>query len=356
MSQDFTIIVGTVGDGIWRSTDGGTSFGRARKPDDSPLNSVDTIVKGLGVDPFDPRHVIAGMGQNATPYSPIVGSTHAMWETYDGGATWSPIENFPVTEVWRIVWDTTTPGRYFVGTRPAAIHRTEDGGKTFERLPMQAEEFCRGIGITRITSITLQPDDPSTMLVTVEIGGVRVSFDRGDSWEQVMTDIASPPPNGAVFGVDGRMDCHYSRIIPGRGGDPDLYLVSTPDGLYSSEDRGKSWADWPVEQVFPAQYHRDIAVKIDDPDTIFVGVGDHTAGQEGAIVITRDRGKSWEVAELPDECNSPVWAFGLHASNPEVIVAATHQGMVFGSEDGGHTWEKYRREFTEIRQLCWLPN
>lgn len=353
MRSDFTIVVGTIGDGLWRSSDGGNSFGRPRNTSGGPYNTVDTLVKGLAVDPHDPAHVLAGMGFNATPYSPVVGSVHAIIESHDGGATWQPLVGFPhQVEVWRFAFDPNVPGRWFVGSRPAGLYRTEDGGSTFERLPLDVDPFCRGIGLTRITSISIDPHDTDIVLVTVEIGGVYLSRDGGDSWEQVMTNIASPPPNGAVWGEEGRLDCHYGRFV---AGDPDIMLVSTPDGLYCSDDVGKTWVDYAVHQTFPAQYHRDIAVKHDDPDTIFIATGDSVAGQDGAIQITRNRGRTWETAELPDECNSPVWAFGQHPSDPETIVACTHLGMLFGSSDAGRTWTKFRREFTEVRTICLLP-
>jgi photosystem II stability/assembly factor-like uncharacterized protein len=349
MSSDFTILIGTIGDGMWRSNDGGTSFARPRG-----LNSVDMLVKGFGVDPFDPHHVIAGMGLVATPYSDWVATRFPLHQSFDGGETWTPIETFePQREVWRITFDPTTRGRWFVGTRPAGIYRTEDGGASFEELPIDASDFCPGIGLTRITSITLHPDDPAQIFATVEIGGVRRSLDGGDTWDVVMDNLDTPPPNGAVYGEHGRTDCHYSRISVG---DPDVVVVSTPDGLYSSDDVGKTWANYPVPQVFPKQYHRDIAIKLDDPNTIFVGVGDDVGGQYGAVVLTRDRGATWEVPELPDDLNAPIWCFAQHPSDPDTIVACTHQGMLFGTRDAGRTWTKYRREFTEVRQISWLPN
>jgi photosystem II stability/assembly factor-like uncharacterized protein len=353
MGSDYTIVVGTIGDGLWRSTDGGASFGRPRNTAGRPYNTVDTLVKGLAVDPHDAAHVVAGMGFNATPYSPVVGSSHAIIESHDGGATWVPLLGFPhQVEVWRFAFDPNVPGRWFVGTRPGAIYRTEDAGATFERLALDVDVYCRGIGLTRITSISINPDDTNIILTTVEIGGVHLSLDGGDTWDQVMTNIASPPPNGAVYGEVGRLDCHYGRFLSGA---PGTMLVSTPDGLYASDDVGKTWADYPIKQTFPEQYHRDIAVKIDDQDTIFVATGDGVAGQEGAVQITRDRGRNWETAELPDVCNSPVWAIAQHPSDPETIVACTHLGMLFGSTDAGRSWTKFRREFTEVRVICWLP-
>jgi len=50
-----------------------------------------------------------------------------------------------------------------------------------------------------------------------------------------------------------------------------------------------------------------------------------------------------------------VWCFAQHPSDPDWILAATHKGMLFGTVDGGATWSKFRREFSEIRGMCWLP-
>src|SRR5262245_63668508 len=102
MSDDFTILVGTVGNGIWRSTDGGASFGGARG-----LPGLDLVVRGFGADPHDPKHVLVGTAW------PIAG----LHESLDGGENFKTVETFPSIETWRITFDPTKPGRYFVGTR-----------------------------------------------------------------------------------------------------------------------------------------------------------------------------------------------------------------------------------------------
>jgi hypothetical protein len=111
-----------------------------------------------------------------------------------------------------------------------------------------------------------------------------------------------------------------------------------------SDDFGTTWTDLGVKRVFPHQYHRDIAVKVDDPNVIFQGVGDDTAGQEGELLRSRDRSATWQEAALPDVCNSPVWCFGQHPSQPDTIAACTLLGMLFVS-----------REFSEVRAICALP-
>jgi photosystem II stability/assembly factor-like uncharacterized protein len=339
MPDDFTILVGTVGNGIWRSDNGGESFGGAR----GGLPGLDLVVRGFGVDPFNPQHVLVGTAW------PIAG----LHESRDGGATWATIESLPTMEVWRITFDPSAEGRYFVGTRPSSLYRTEDGGKSFEKLKVELAETCPAVSIPRVTSITIDPADPSVIFSTIEVDGVRRSVDGGDTWEQVMTNIETPVPNAQIYGEDGRLDCHFSVISPG---DPTMVIVTTPDGPYMSHDTGKTWEDLVVPQSFPMQYHREMAVKLDDPNKIFIGTGDFVSGQEGAMQRTRDRGLTWDTVVLPDVCNAPVWCFAQHSSNPDRILACTHKGMLFASKDGGESWAKVRREFSEVRGMCWLPN
>jgi len=135
-----------------------------------------------------------------------------------------------------------------------------------------------------------------------------------------------------------------------------MIFASTPDGPYFSQDRGATWADLPVSQLFPAQYHHDLTIKLDDPNTLFYGVGDDTVGTQGAMLRSRDRGLTWSSAPFPIRCNSPIWCFAQHPSNPERILTATHNGLLFASENAGDSWVKYPREFTEVRAICWLPN
>jgi photosystem II stability/assembly factor-like uncharacterized protein len=337
MSDDYSILVGTIGNGIWRSVDGGATF----QPTPG-VNPLDGIVRGFAVDPFDSSHVVCGVGY---PHFGLYESTNA-------GASWGRVTGFPEIEVWRITFDPRSQGRYFAGTRPAGLHVTEDGGESFKQLDAPFAATCPAVGVPRITSITLLPSNPDAMIVTAEVDGVRRSLDGGQTWEVVMDGITTPVPNGAVYGVDGRIDCHHSGAS---AGDPDLVFVSTPDGLYVSDDIGDTWADFPVPQSFPQQYHREMAIKLDDPNTIFQGTGNWVTGDEGRLQVSRDRGATWTTVDLPDDCNSPIWCFSQHAADPNRIFACTHKGMLFGSADGGHTWRKIRREFSEVRGMAWTP-
>jgi photosystem II stability/assembly factor-like uncharacterized protein len=79
-------------------------------------------------------------------------------------------------------------------------------------------------------------------------------------------------------------------------------------------------------------------------------------GSTGAIQRSRDGGRSWEKRPLPVEPNSPIWAFATHAADPGLILACSHYGELYLTRDAGDSWQKLRREFTEIRAVAWLPN
>jgi photosystem II stability/assembly factor-like uncharacterized protein len=347
MSTDFSILIGTCGWGLWRSTDGGVSYTRP-----SGMTYTDTVIRGFAVDPHDPKHVLLAAALHSEPYSERIGTTFGLHESLDGGATWAAVETFPREECWRVSFDPVHKGRFYVGTRPARIYRTDDGGTSFTRLPIEIPAECPGIGLTRITSICVHPDDPDRLIASGEIGGVHRSTDGGEHWEHVTSNITAPLPEGAINGERGRLDCHHARIVPGG---PDLVLVSTADAVYRSADFGDTWEYVPVTRVFPHQYHRETAIKTDDPNIIFQGVGDDVWGTQGALIRSNDRGRSWEEVKLPDEPNSPVWCFAQHPAIPDNLVASTFLGMIFITRDAGETWTKSQREFTEVRGICCLP-
>jgi photosystem II stability/assembly factor-like uncharacterized protein len=351
VSNDFTILVGTVGNGMYRSADSGATFEWLTTPKNG-ICCNEVIVRGFGVDPFDANHVVAATGVFETP-SPALGSRHGLHETFDGGRNWRQIESFRGIECWRVSFDPTRRGRYFVGARPAAIYRTEDGGESFQKLPVDLPQTCVGIGLPRITAIAIDRKNPANMFASVEIGGLRRSFDGGDSWHEVFSNADISLYEDGRYGAQAQVDCHFVAFLPG---DPDLVVVNTADGPYASADLGETWAKYPLPRVFPQQFHHDFVIKSDDPDTILFGVGDDVVGVNGAVLRSTNYGVDWEDVELPVPCNSPVWCFAQHASKPDRILMSTHMGVVFASEDGGAHWAKLNREFGEVRAICWVPN
>jgi hypothetical protein len=56
------------------------------------------------------------------------------------------------------------------------------------------------------------------------------------------------------------------------------------------------------------------------------------------------------------EPNSNIWGFVTHPADPDFILASSLFGELYSSEDAGDSWNKLKREFTEIGAMVWVPN
>jgi photosystem II stability/assembly factor-like uncharacterized protein len=174
----------------------------------------------------------------------------------------------------------------------------------------------------------------------IEVDGVLHSTDGGDSWRRITKGINDP-------------DIHDIGVVLNGGA---TVLTTTPREIFASHDKGESWTGLGVGDQFPLPYCRSLAQKADDPDTLFVATGDGAVGTTGAIQRSTDGGKNWRIAELPVKPNSPIWAFATHKADPGLVVACSHYGELYKTENAGDSWVKLPREFTEIRSLSWTPN
>ena len=93
-----------------------------------------------------------------------------------------------------------------------------------------------------------------------------------------------------------------------------------------------------------------------NPQTIFISVGDTTPGSTGAVLRSRDTGKTWENLPLPVQPNSAVWTLGMNRADPNLVFAASRYGYLYRSEDGGDSWTKLWREFSEVSSVTWVPS
>jgi photosystem II stability/assembly factor-like uncharacterized protein len=323
MTENFTICVGTVGSGAWLSPDGGGNWRRVAKG-----LSNESRIFALTVHPKEPRTVFAG-------------ANDGIHKSEDGGQSFERLKS-PMNEldVWRIAVDPVDPEIIFAGTRPAALFRSTDGGARWQKLPADIAEECPNVGVPRVTALIVDPSDHRVVWAGIEVDGVRRSTDGGDTWTRITSGINDPDIHDIAVTVNGAT----------------TVLTSTPREIFASTDRGASWRGLGVADQFHLRYCRHLAQKTDDPQTLFVATGNGASGDAGAIQRSRDGGRTWQMLSLPAEPNSPIWNFATHPADSGLIVACSHYGELFASHDAGDSWTKLRREFTEIRALSWVPN
>ena len=328
MGEGMNILLGTVGQGVMRSADGGETWRRVGV--DKGLHS-DSLIRSLAVHPQQ-SHII------------YAGSDKGLYCSDDCGESWqhmdSALDNY---HVWSLAIDPVEPEVMFAGTgtpTPATVFRSTDAGKTWEQRPMEVARECPAVGVPRVTGVAIDPLNRQNLWAGIEVDGLRRSTDRGDTWVTVNGGINNP-------------DIHNVMVS---AGPPKTVFTVVNNDLHMSTDDGGSWQPVGAKEAFPWTYCRGIAAQPGNPQVIFLSIGDTTPGSTGAVLRSRDTGKTWENLPLPVQPNSAVWALGMHRANPNLVFAASRYGYLYRSEDGGDSWTKLWREFSEVSSVTWVPN
>jgi photosystem II stability/assembly factor-like uncharacterized protein len=323
-----TILVGTVGQGIMCGRDDGATWQRVGIGQGM---HTDAMVRALLNNPRRPEIIYAGTDKG-------------VYRSDDGGEKWRLIDS-PLNKyaVWALAIDPVVSEVMFAGTgtpTPATVFRSSDGGMSWEERRAGIAEECPNVGIPRVTGIAVDPLDRHHIWVGIEVDGARHSTDGGDTWTAVNGAIPNP-------------DVHNVAVA---GGPPKTVFVVVNNDVYTSTDEGATWKPLRVREVFPWSYPRGIAVQPGNAKTVFVTIGDTTPGRIGTVMRSKDAGKTWESLFLPVQPNSAMWVVHMQSTDPNVVFAGSRYGYLYRSDDGGDTWRKHWREFSEIASVLWIPS
>lgn len=258
----------------------------------------------------------------------------------DGGRTWKRRDSgLSQPDVYSLA-SAQLPGgvRIFAGTQPAHLFSSDDLGHHWTELPAlrsvdTSQWFFPGPPhIAHTKHINFHPNDPNTLFIGIEVGGLQKSVDGGQTFQ-------------TISGMDP--DVHRTVFNPLN---PNRIYITGGDGIYVTSDGGESWEHWTTVDHEIGGYPDFLVVHPRQPDLVFVAAAHHGPGswRESRYAGTRisrsiDGGKTWEPLHngLPDRLQTAVEAMCLEDWGESCsIFAATATGEIWASEDGGDRWSE----------------
>jgi len=300
------------------------------------------------VGPFRAGRVNAVTGVAGQPSTFYFGSVGGgVWRSTNAGRTWNPIfDSQNVASIGAIAVAPSNPQIIYVGTGEAdmrdsiqfgdGMYKTADGGKSWTHIGL---ETTRQIG-----RVIVNPRDPNTVYVAA-LGhvygphadrGVYKSTDGGATWQKILykgdsvgaIDIAFDPSNAQTI---------YAAMWAVRR--PPWFIYAPANGpgsgLFKSTDAGRTWS--PLTKGLPTEGlgRMGIAISAANPKRIYI-VAD---AKEGGLFRSEDAGATFTRVSGDNRVWTRGWYFEkvtADPTNPDVVYVPNTG--VYKSVDGGKTW------------------
>jgi photosystem II stability/assembly factor-like uncharacterized protein len=205
----------------------------------------------------------------------------------------------------------------------------------------------------RIVEFAVVESDPHTIYAATASSGVWKTVNGGITWQPVFEKENRVALGGIAV---ARSNPNVVWIGTGEPNARNLRSSSWGDGVYKSEDGGKSWTNMGLRSS--VQTGR-IVIHPEDPDVVFVSsVGPLSANNEErnqarGLFRTLDGGKTWDKVLSVGE-KTGIVDVAMDPRDPDTLYAGAWQrerrdwsyvnvgpeGGIFRSTDGGDTWRK----------------
>ena len=330
-SRPLEYYFGATGGGLWKTTDGGTTWNPVT---DGHLGS--SSVGAVEVCQSNPDVLYLGTGE--TQLRGNIQAGDGVYKSIDAGKTWTHVGLREARNIGRIRVHPTNCdvayaaafGEYSGPSPERGIYRTTDGGTTWTRV-LHRDERTGGV------DISIDPNNPDVVFAALweawrnqwgmssggPGSGLFRSNDGGATWTE-LTRKAGMPAEGLV----GKIGVSVSPADSMR-----VYAIVEHDsgGVFVSDDRGETWTRTNTERRLRqrAFYYTRLQADPKEKDRVYVlNVG---------FFRSDDGGKTF-----PTTIRTP------HSDNHDLWIAADdNQRMVQGNDGGGNVSVNGGRTWTE---------
>lgn len=280
-----------------------------------------------------------------SPSEIFIGTHSGLFHSTDGGDHWTEMGLAgEYTAIYSILLHPSDPDTIYAGMDGTVIHKSEDGGATWRKLAaVQPEGAITGCFPVRVLRMAADPANPEEVYAALEVGGAIRSLDGGATWEDIsqgLLDLSTQPHlrNHILSDDDteGMMDVHAVAVSAEQ---PGKVWAANRMGLFVSEDKGKSWAEFGIGRFSDLTYGRDLMVSPHDSTVFLAALSDSSRGVAGSLYRSEDTGATWQRLDHDVSIESTLMTVSVDPGDPGRVVCASRLGQVFGTEDGGATWQ-----------------
>ena len=320
---------GTLG-GIFRQEAGGNTWQKLAGglPDDAEVHAIT-------VHPTDNDTI-------------LVGSTKGLYRSNNRGDRFERL-NLPDAEadIWSVLVHPKEPRRIYAGATPVAVYRSDDGGDHWKKLadPGLPNRVIMAFAC-RVMRLDIDPNSPDDVYATMEANGAMRSRNAGESWEDCTADLirfCEEPKYRSRIGsqaeIEGMLDGHAlacSAAAPG------TVFLANRMGLFRSADKGEHWQDMEIGRFSPLTYGRDIRTSPLDPKIMYAALSPAARSTDGSVYRSDDVGRSWKRFDHGIKADATMMGVVPHPKYANQVYAISRSGQVFGTQDGGKSWNESR--------------
>ncbi len=273
-------------------------------------------------------------------WSPNLGKK---WESAKRNPAFDKKAKLKLDRIWHI-----EPGRVkekkvlYAGVAPAALFRSEDGGKTWGEIKTLTAHPSRsrwhpGAGGLCLHSIVVDPTDGLRMFVGISAVGVFRTEDGGKTWNVANkgTRAEFMPNKYPEFG-----QCVHKLLLADGG--RSVLFQQNHCGVYRSADGGQNWQE--ISLGLPSDFGFPLAIHPHERETIYViplKGAEFRCPPDNKLRVYRSTngGRKWQ-------------ALAVDSRDPAGVYFGTNTGKLFASRDDGDSWQTIAENLPPIYSVA----